>query len=92
MNYWEDIEPMVAGAVRARIKEFQEAGIAGVDLYLASFGPALEEFSRHWPLKRGTPRPNPEAKKRRRQAECSTRNGTPMPSRRRTRWKPRGAR
>ena len=41
----------------------------GVDLYLASFGPALEEFSRHWPLKRGTPRPNPEASKRRRQAE-----------------------
>ena len=69
VNYWEDIEPMVAGAVRTRIKEFQEAGITGVDLYLASFGPALEEFSRHWPLKRGTPRPNPEATKRRRQAE-----------------------
>ena len=68
-NYWEDIEPLVAGAVRTRIKEFQEAGISGVDLYLASFGPALEEFSRHWPLKRGTPRPKPEAKKRRRQAE-----------------------
>ncbi len=68
-NYWEDIEPLVARAVRARVKEFQEAGITGVDLYLASFGPALEEFSRHWPLKRGTPRPKPEALKRRRQAE-----------------------
>ena len=33
------------------------------------FGPALEEFSRHWPLKRGTPRPEPLAKKRRKQAE-----------------------
>ena len=54
--YWEDVEPRVAAAVRRRIEEFQEAGIAGVDLYLASFGPALEEFSRHWPLKRGTPR------------------------------------
>jgi len=57
--YWEDVEPLVAKAVRARVKEFQDAGISGVDLYLASFGPALEEFSRHWPLKRGTPREIP---------------------------------
>ncbi|RUW31117.1 DUF1156 domain-containing protein [Mesorhizobium sp. M1E.F.Ca.ET.041.01.1.1] len=68
-TYWEDVEPLVAKAVRTRVEEFQRAGISGVDLYLASFGPALEEFSRHWPLKRGTPRPEPIAKKRRRQAE-----------------------
>jgi putative DNA methylase len=68
-TYWEDVEPMVARAVRTRVEEFQKAGIGGVDLYLASFGPALEEFSRHWPLKRGTPRPEPLAKKRRKQAE-----------------------
>jgi putative DNA methylase len=49
-SYWEDVEPFVAAAVRGRVQEFQEAGITGVDLYLASFGPALEEFSRHWPL------------------------------------------
>jgi adenine-specific DNA methylase len=67
--YWEDVEPLVARAVRARVKQFQEAGIGGVDLYLASFGPALEEFSKHWPLQRGTPRPIPESRKRRRQAE-----------------------
>ena len=65
--YWEDVEPQVARAVRSRVGEFQEAGIAGVDLYLASFGPALEEFSRHWPLKRGTPRQKPETLRRRRQ-------------------------
>ena len=65
--YWEDVEPRVARAVRARVGEFQEAGIAGVDLYLASFGPALEEFSRHWPLKRGTPRELPVERRRRRQ-------------------------
>ena len=65
--YWEDVEPLVAKAVRTRVKEFQNAGIAGVDLYLASFGPALEEFSRHWPLKRGTPREIPEERRRRRQ-------------------------
>lgn len=68
-TYWEDIEPLVAKAVRTRVEEFQKAGIGGVDLYLASFGPALEEFSRHWPLKRGTPRPEPLAKRRRKQAE-----------------------
>ena len=67
--YWEDVEPEVARAVRKRIGEFQEAGIAGVDLYLASFGPALEEFSRHWPLKRGTPREMPDERRRRRQQE-----------------------
>ena len=67
--YWEDVEPQVASAVRKRIGEFQAAGIAGVDLYLACFGPALEEFSRHWPLKRGTPREMPEERRRRRQHE-----------------------
>jgi putative DNA methylase len=68
-NYWEDVEPLVAQAVRKRVVEFQQAGIGGVDLYLACFGPALEEFSRHWPLKRGTPRAKPEAVRRRKQAE-----------------------
>ena len=55
--YWEDVEPRVAAAVRSRVAEFQAAGITGVDLYLACFGPALEEFSRNWPLQRGRPRP-----------------------------------
>ena len=58
-TFWEDIEPYVAAAVRNRVAGYQEAGIAGVDLYLASFGPALEEFSRHWPLRRGQPRSRP---------------------------------
>ena len=65
--YWEDVEPGVARAVRARIETFQAAGITGVDLYLASFGPALEEFSRHWPLRRGTPRQQPADSRRQRQ-------------------------
>jgi putative DNA methylase len=61
--YWEDLEPRVKKAVRERIHDYQAAGISGVDLYLSSFGPALEEFSRHWPVKRGKPRPKPEPKK-----------------------------
>ena len=65
-QYWEDVEPLVAGAVRRRIGEFQQAGIGGVDLFLAAFGPALEEFSRHWPLRRGTPRDRPEPRGRQR--------------------------
>lgn len=63
ITYWEDVEPRVAAAVRARIEEFQEAGIKGVDLYLSCFGPALEEFAKHWPLRRGTPKVIPEHKK-----------------------------
>ncbi|MDZ7793613.1 MAG: hypothetical protein U5P10_07965 [Spirochaetia bacterium] len=61
--YWEDLEPKVKTAVRDRIQYYQDSGISGVDLYLSSFGPALEEFSRHWPVKRGKPRPKPEPKK-----------------------------
>jgi hypothetical protein len=65
VHYWEDVEPKVASAVYRRVGEFQKAGIVGVDLYLASFGPALEEFSRHWPLRRGTPAVRPEPRGRR---------------------------
>ena len=67
-DYWEDVEPLVRRAVQRRIEEFEAGGIRGVDLYLASFGPALEEFSRHWPLTRGTPAPEP-ARRRRAQAD-----------------------
>jgi adenine-specific DNA methylase len=54
--FWEDLEPRVRSAVRSRIQDFQAAGIKGVDLYLSSFGPALEEFSGHWPIQRGQPK------------------------------------
>ena len=67
-RYWEEVEPAVAAAVRERVEEFQQAGIGGVDLYLACFGPALKEFSSHWPLARGTPRPAQPARRRSRQA------------------------
>jgi putative DNA methylase len=67
--FWEDIEPLVAKAVRRKVAEFAKAGIKGVDLYLACFGPALEEFSRHWPLRRGQPRPMPKQRRARAQQE-----------------------
>ncbi|MGE3343072.1 MAG: DUF1156 domain-containing protein [Vicinamibacterales bacterium] len=62
--YWEDVEPRVAKAVRARVEAHQAAGIGGVDLYLSCFGPALEEFAKHWPLKRGTPKVIPARKRK----------------------------
>lgn len=52
-TYWEEVEPKVTGVVRKRVKEFQDAGIGGVDLYLSCFGPALQVFSEHWPMIRG---------------------------------------
>jgi adenine-specific DNA methylase len=65
VQYWEDLEPRLAAAVRQRIASFQAGGIRGVDLYLSCYGPALEEFSRHWPIKRGQPKPIEEQAKRR---------------------------
>lgn len=52
-TYWEDVEPQVKNVVLERVREFQEAGIGGVDLYLSCFGPALQVFSEHWPMIRG---------------------------------------
>jgi hypothetical protein len=62
-EYWENVEPYVAGRVRERIAEFQAAGIGDIDLYLASFGPALEVFSTSWPLTRGRAITEPEGGK-----------------------------
>ncbi len=52
-TYWEEVEPRVTTVVREKVAKFQEAGIRGVDLYLACFGPALQVFSEFWPMKRG---------------------------------------
>ncbi len=71
VQYWEDLEPRVKAAVRRRIEEFQAGGIRGVDLYLSCFGPALEEFSMHWPIKRGQPKPIEEKTKKRGRAQLT---------------------
>ena len=62
-TYWEDVEPLVENIVRDRVVRFQEAGIGGVDLYLSCFGPALQEFSKHWPMQRGRAIQRPEPPK-----------------------------
>ena len=71
VQYWEDLEPRVKAAVRKRIEQFQASGIRGVDLYLSCFGPALEEFSLHWPIKRGQPKPIEEKTKKRGRAQLT---------------------
>ena len=71
VQYWEDLEPRLAAAVRERIADFQAGGIRGVDLYLSCYGPALEELSRHWPIKRGQPKPIEEKTKKRGRAQLT---------------------
>jgi hypothetical protein len=71
VQYWEDLEPRVKAAFRQRIEQFQAGGIRGVDIYLSCFGPALEEFSLHWPIKRGQPKPIEEKTKKRGRAQLS---------------------
>ena len=62
--WWDDLKAEVRRVARERAAEFQEAGIAGVDLYIATFGPTLSVISRQWPVltsevdpKTGEPRP-----------------------------------
>ncbi len=54
--FWEDLEPQVRARVRERIEHYRESSIRGIDLYLASFGPALEVFSSRWPVRRASPK------------------------------------
>ncbi len=63
VTYWENVEPEVVRVVREKVDGFQRDGIAGVDLYLACFGPALSVFSRHWPMQRGRAAQKPERPK-----------------------------
>ncbi|WP_310411462.1 DUF1156 domain-containing protein [Chamaesiphon sp. OTE_8_metabat_110] len=48
--WWEDLRPEVANLVEERAPKFEEADINGIDLYLSTFGPALNVFSRHYPI------------------------------------------
>lgn len=76
-RYWEEIEPQVRQAVRSKVVEFEEAGIGGIDLYLACFGPALQVFTENWPLKRGKPRPQRKEKQKKLLEEADPYAATP---------------
>ena len=48
--FFEDLEPEVRAAARSAHSEFAAKGIGGVDLLLATYGPALSVISSHWPV------------------------------------------
>ncbi len=49
---WETVERLIAAAVRDRLTQLEAYDLKPLDVYLASFGPALEVISAHWPLRR----------------------------------------
>ncbi|MBD1812657.1 DUF1156 domain-containing protein [Microcoleus vaginatus DQ-U2] len=48
--WWDDLRPEVANLVEQRAPEFEANDIKGIDLYLSAFGPALNVFSRSYPI------------------------------------------
>jgi adenine-specific DNA methylase len=52
-GYWEDLRRPIAEAAREAARRFSAQGITGVDLSIASYGPALAVLSRNWPVYTG---------------------------------------
>ena len=48
--WWDDLRPELSNLVEQRAPEFEASDINGIDLYLSAFGPALNVFSRSWPV------------------------------------------
>ncbi|ANV85856.1 DNA methylase (plasmid) [Picosynechococcus sp. PCC 7003] len=48
--WWDDLRPELARLVEERAPDFEANDITGIDLYLSAFGPALNVFSRAWPV------------------------------------------
>ena len=48
--WWEDLKGLVRRTAREKAQEFQQQGISGVDLYIATFGPTLAIISERWPV------------------------------------------
>jgi adenine-specific DNA methylase len=55
--YFEDLEADVRAAARDALARFSAAGISGVDLLLATYGPALAVISARWPVYSSTADP-----------------------------------
>jgi putative DNA methylase len=51
--YWADIRAHVESGAEDAAKRFSAEGIKGVDLTLATYGPALSVLSRNWPVYTG---------------------------------------
>ena len=48
--WWDDLKSEVRRVAREKAAEYTAAGIHGVDLYIATFGPVLSIISRQWPV------------------------------------------
>lgn len=60
--WWDDLRPDVTNLVEQRAPEFEANDITGIDLYLSAFGPALNVFSRQYPILDSSGKPvRPEA-------------------------------
>ena len=54
---WERVEREVAAAVRERLPQLERYDLRPLDIYLASFGPALQVISNNWPIRREVANP-----------------------------------
>lgn len=48
--WWDDLKAKVRKTARQKAEEFEKQGIAGVDLYISTFGPVLSIISENWPV------------------------------------------
>lgn len=53
-GWWDDLLPLVRERVLERAQAFQNKGFRKLDLMLATYGPALQVLSEHWPVKDST--------------------------------------
>lgn len=53
-GWWDDLLPLVRERVLERAQTFQTKGFRKLDLMLATYGPALQVLSEHWPVKDST--------------------------------------
>jgi adenine-specific DNA methylase len=49
-GWWEDLQPLVRDTAYTKAQEYSNRGIHGVDLLLATYGPALQILSSRWPV------------------------------------------
>jgi len=51
--WWDEVRGRVREVARVKAREYEAAGISGVDLYLATYGPVLGVISERWPVLTG---------------------------------------
>lgn len=48
--WWDDLKGRVRETAREKAEQYENLGIRGVDLYIATFGPVLSVISERWPV------------------------------------------